>query len=1109
MGIKTGRKATYLGGVALFALGMGLTPIEAEAFAASESAEPVKPVVVAKAKAAPKPAQDQDEDEDLLEEEDEVEEIITTGSRIRRSTFTSISPLQVIDGAVSRESGLFNTGELLQNSTAASGQQINNTFGGFVLDNGFGAQTLAFRGLGAERTLVLINGRRLVSAGNGGAPGVPDLSLIPNIAFARAENILDGASAVYGSDAIAGVTNIILRDDVDGFEFEVNGSLPESGGAEAFTVGAMWGDTGDNYSITVAAEYFRQENQSYRQNAMINDCPEVVNELPTGERIRGNRTELGTIPGTTPTDCAVSIGGNIVDTGGFFGSLYYTPGTSNFNIPGISELTTGFGPFARPEFANILVPYDFNGDGEVDDFFFDGDGDGAVDINFGTPEFNYFLTENYQNQDFVPVTQRFNIFTTGTYNLQDDNNTELYGELSFARRETDFQSDPALLFIDIPASNPFNPFGVNGTSPNVAFFAPGVISAFGLNDQPIAAGLRARIRGDRDNVNNSIDQYRGIVGIRGGIGFMDDFLAGNWEYDASFSYQRSEGFERRTGVSEERALETAAFTAQDANGNVTCTTDTGASCVPINFFEPRFYGNGTGELTQEEADYLLINRDVETVVEQTVFNAYISGDLFTLPWNDTTVPIVLGYEYRDDTIATTPNDVTRDGLVFGFFRDLGANGSRDFNEIFAETSLTLLQGLEGAELFQVDLGGRYTKEEFSPGEFTYSIKAAYKPVDWFTFRGTYGTSFRAPNLRERFINGLTGFLAIQDPCIVPEAARDQSAGPGQPESYDATGEFRDPRVLASCAANGVDPTTLGLRGSDAGFNDPNGADSTEVATVGNLTPEAEESTAWTIGAVFEQPFTDAFQLSLSASYWDVEIRGGVNELAVGSVLGQCYDNEQEPTGGSDFCQFIERDSVAGGTGNGFINFVGSPFINAGLETAKGVDFNLRYQQDFEIGSETLGVSLDTTATYLSERFFDVFGTQDDNAGEQAFPHWRAQAVLQLTYSDLRVIWNTRWIQGGQPDVFDPFDDNNPGCAADFGVVCRDIDTTDNYDVHNLSFVYRITDEISLNAGVQNLFDARPSEVTGGNGVTAVGNFPLGIGYDPFGRSFFAAIRARF
>ena len=148
----------------------------------------------------------QDDDEDAAEPE----EIIVTGSRIKRDTYSSVSPLQIISTQGSREIGQIDPSTILQESTAAAGQQIDITYQGFVTPNGPGSSTIDLRGLGEARTLVLINGRRAAPVGVEGAPFAPDLNIIPRTLVDSYEVLLDGASSIYGSDALAGVVNIIM-----------------------------------------------------------------------------------------------------------------------------------------------------------------------------------------------------------------------------------------------------------------------------------------------------------------------------------------------------------------------------------------------------------------------------------------------------------------------------------------------------------------------------------------------------------------------------------------------------------------------------------------------------------------------------------------------------------------------------------------------------------------------------------------------------------------------------------------------------------------------------------------------------------------------------------
>ena len=223
--------------------------------------------------AGPVAAQDQEEEaaqQPAEEEEEEAlvditsgeaanqpksERIVVTGSRIVRDTYSSISPLQVITTEQSRTVGLFDPTQILQRDEAASGQQIDATFQGFVVANGPGSATLNLRGLGADRTLLLVNGRRLAPAGVEGAPVNPSINLLPSSLIERFDLLLDGASSVYGSDAVAGVGNIVLRNDFDGLELFARGEVNPQGAGEDYTLSGAWCFSTDRGFCGFGAEY--------------------------------------------------------------------------------------------------------------------------------------------------------------------------------------------------------------------------------------------------------------------------------------------------------------------------------------------------------------------------------------------------------------------------------------------------------------------------------------------------------------------------------------------------------------------------------------------------------------------------------------------------------------------------------------------------------------------------------------------------------------------------------------------------------------------------------------------------------------------------------------
>lgn len=1043
----------------------------------------------------------QDADSAINDDEDEVEEVIVTGSRIRRNEFTSASPIQVISGQTSREIGLFNAADMLQASAQASGLQIDNTFNSFVLDNGPGAATISFRGLDAERTLVLINGRRVAPAGVGGAPTATDLNLIPSIMIDRIESLLDGASAVYGSDAVAGVANVIMRKDVEGFEVEGSWSEPFEPGGQERTISAIWGTTGDRGSFQIAGEYYKRDKVRFRDRDITRECDSFYYEDGQGNILTEFR---GLAPGTTPSSCKLDTI-NRVFYPFVFGNIWYTEGRSNLTndgtvfgvpfdgIPNFSDTAIGLG---LEQFnPNALTIIDINGDGIDDSALIDPDGDGLTDVDLQTPFYNAQLSDRYQNADFLAGIERYSVFANGEYTVDEDTDTTVYVEGWFSERKQNIFSPGATIFPEVPVTNPFNPCSQLDC---LGFFGPFAGQA---EMTPIVA-----IRDDRDRNIVKVNQYRLLGGVRGDITAMDDFLLGNWAYDVHGSFSRSKGTDRQRGIREDRLLLSIDTTIEDPSnpGSFICGVDADNDgvpdgtdgCVPVNMFASSIYQAGGGTFaTQAETDYLFDDRFFETIIEQTVVSGFLTGDLFELPWNNSVVPIVFGYEYRRDSIESNPNDVAANGELFAFFADQGADGARSLNEFFAETRFEFLKGKPWAEELTLEASLRWTDESnFSPA-WTYSFKGIYRPINYLTFRATYGTAYRAPNLRESFLNGVTGFNPITDPCVVPLDAREpiDPSDPTGGSQYRPDGDTRAQNVLDACRADGVDPLTTGLNPNI------NTNYTVEISTGGTDQLNPEDSRSITAGIVFEQPFTDAFDLSLSVTYFDIKVTDSIEEPFNQFLINDCYDNPDQLNATSDFCSRITRGD------DGLVELLDASFINIGRLTSRGFDLNGFYQQDFEVGDEILSVSLDVRASHIREQIVEIIDFIDDNAGEPTTPHWRAQGTLQVDYGDFGFNWFTRWIQGGEntPPEFDPLGTPCDGLPT----ACRPVFFTTNYDVHDMSLTWNPGD-IVFTLGISNVFDVKPPRIDT-DGVFGVRNFPLGVGYDLQGRTIFTSAKIAF
>ena len=222
--------------------------------------------------------------EDPSAEAGPVEEIVVTGSRIRRDEFSSASPITVITSETSALAGLLNTADILQTTTVAAGQQIDNSFSGFVTDGGPGARSISLRGLGAQRTLVLVNGKRWGPSGVRGTTNSVDLTAIPSSVVGRYEILKDGASSIYGADAIAGVVNVITRERIEGFQLNLQGAAPRRGAPEDVGFDATWGTVGDTWSFNISANYSntRQMTRNDRDWSACDMRPRRTDQDGTG-----------------------------------------------------------------------------------------------------------------------------------------------------------------------------------------------------------------------------------------------------------------------------------------------------------------------------------------------------------------------------------------------------------------------------------------------------------------------------------------------------------------------------------------------------------------------------------------------------------------------------------------------------------------------------------------------------------------------------------------------------------------------------------------------------------------------------------------------------------
>ena len=1067
-------------------------------------------------------AQDQvEEDEDATEQEEaaDLDRVVVTGSRLQRETYSSISPLQIITATESREAGLIDTAEILQKSTASAGQQIDLSFTGFVLDNGPGSSTANLRGLGDARTLILLNGRRLAPSGVEGAPSAPTLNLIPSSLVQRYEVLLDGASSVYGSDAVAGVTNIIMRKDFDGLEFDVYYNYPDHDKGDSYTATGAWGMNFDRGMFGIGLEYAENEEVRLRDRPWTAECDRNW-EITTNGELRSQELYYLTNLGMDLGNCALGSLAGRTQIPTRLSSIYFTPGYSNAGFPNFSESETyGFG--------------------------IDGNGDGMTDVNYADYDIN--RSQQTLNSTFWPKQERLSVMGYGEYTFEGEMNNKVYFEFLYNDRSVDADGGAYQLFPYLPVGNPYNicnPDAEGGvdcglatdalyTNPNYiknfADYWTEATGCFGLPYEactPAAFGLLygpigptwsrpiVSVQGDRVVYETEMKQYRGVFGFSGDLPFVDWGSMNNWVYDLSVSYTTSQGKSHRPGIRGDRldfALGWYSSTGTPCQNDVgysmsprhfgrEYTSDLAAGCVPVNMYAPSLYGAGIGSVgdfaTSAERDYLFDSRDFDTDYTQTIFSAYANGFLFELPGG--TALGGIGWEWREDDIKSVPDDIARDGLFWGFFADGGATGTKWTHEIFGEIELPLMAGVPLAEELTLNLSGRWTDDEFYGSDWTYTTKLGYRPINSLLLRATYGTSFRAPTVREVFLQDQTGFLTLFDPCAVPEEALgDISTGGG----YDPSRDPRDPVVLENCRRQGVDPTTLISNNGNTFF-------STEIARGGTTDLEAETSTAVTYGFAFEQPWFEAFDLNVGVTWYDIEVKNTIIDPSAQFLINDCYNDEQYD---STFCDTIIRDQ------NGFLDIVNAYFINRDSNRARGMDINANYDQNFNIGSTAVRFGVDLAINRNDEastKFVDDDGNADfeDFTRSTYYPKWRGQLGLRTQVEDFRFTWVMNYT-GKAPQYapnVDEFDDIYGSAGTGFlsdtclgppdDVYCRDYADIDSYWLHSAS-LYWYGDTFTIGGGIRNVFDEAPPRVDG-NEVLAINNVPIGGSYDLFGRTFF-------
>lgn len=685
------------------------------------------------------------------------EGIVVTGTRLRNTEFTAATPVQVITGEESSLRGFANTSAIIQSATVAgNGTQINNNFSGYVVNGGPGVNTVSLRGLGADRTLVLLNGKRLGPAGAQGAVSSVDLNTIPATIIDRIEIGKDGSSSIYGSDAVAGIVNIITKQNVNGGDLHIYGN-PTIGG------GGGQADLSGDYGKTFGRGYVNASFDLYRQDTLHNGDRDYFACIHDNVHAADGSTLDLTDPGTGQRKCVNTLAGAVINAAT---SRYYivTPGsaatlTSPTNLTrvnctiGLSGLCLSGTP--NPALINV----------------------GATRINRAlVPDSGY---AEYFDASAVSPVRRYTTTISAGYDILPKYMT-VYGDFLYNKRESS-QNGYQQAFPILDPANPTNPLRFLGAAARSGSLIDG---NEGSDAEPVVLNY--------SDGRQDVDYYRGLTGVRGAL--PDAFTFKNWRYDVSLQFSRSDASYAQDYMKLDRLNATTGPSACDVNyvnpylgGDSMAVHEPGVACQPIDWTR----ATQSGVFSADERAFLYGNSIGHTTYEQAYVEGDFNGNLFTLPAGDVSADV--GFHVRRDRIKDVPSEATLDGNTYNFSTSGVTRGAQNVQEGFGEIGIPILRDLPFFKLLTLDVSGRYSHYDTAGDAKTYKAAVNWKITSWLGIKYDQGTSFRAPALYELYLANQSGFLSQVsiDPCVNYETKaaviQQRCAAQGIPTGYAGGG----------------------------------------------------------------------------------------------------------------------------------------------------------------------------------------------------------------------------------------------------------------------------------------------------------------------------------
>lgn len=1051
--------------------------------------------------------------------------IVVTGSRLQRDpNATAPLPISSITAEQLRAAGNTDVTATLRTIPAliSSGTVADSLERGA---GGVGQATLNLRQLGANRTLVLVDGYRHIS-GVAGAQTV-DVATIPNALIERVEVLTGGASAVYGADAVTGVVNYVLNKNFEGLRVDAQGGISNEGDGETFRIEATYGKNfaggRGNFSFTAGytndAEVLMGDRDFTANNGRGNNSTTYQNparRFQVGDisaAATPNFASYFRVGGPGPRTTRISFGPTIPNSLAAFQTLFpgRTPtaaeqalidraaNSPTFVIASqpVFAISSNAGLIFRADFDRFSTDLNNNGIADCNESYvgwtgFGGGGCYVSTSNGGVRIFQDGIISTSQNQfggdgavertnqtSLIPGSERF--YGDFRANFELSPSAEFFVDAKYARTNTTSRNnyntfyDSLLIFPD----NPFTPAALQAES----------------ND---AGGLRV----SRDfldlgpNIQTAKrDTYRIVGGVRGEV-------TSDLDYELSVNYGRTDNSVTQSNSVRYDRLFAAIDVVRGPNGQPICRSD--ISNVPhpgsetFPFIEGGFFTfrpgdgqcrpanilNGVNSISQEAVDFITTPTTDLFRLTQLVITGSVSGDtsnFFNLPGG--APQFVVGGEYRRETSSSRFSDLelgllpanSPAGPAGTFIGDVSANQQL----IFDPSTRTLNTGgsFDVKEVF-----GEFSLPLLKDTRFFHelTVGAAGRYADYSTVGGAFtwnvnGVWAPLPDIRFRG----TYARAIRAPNIAELLSPAQGATFRPSDPCDVVNQNATPARRANCIAAA---TALGIPNAAtfiANYSDPlTGRFSGTSGGNPNLTEET--ATTFTAGAVIAPRIIPG--LSLSADYYSIRIANAIAAVTAQDIVNTCYDNITFP---NQFCSLFRRNGPTAGPATFGFNFLTQTQLNFGRIETSGIDASINY--GFDISQYKFNIGLNGNWTEKVNRFFDPNNPTLVNPAlrELSVPEFSGTANVNVRRGKLSVGYNVQYIDStavaGAIQI--------ERIATEFG----DAGFAPTYFIHGLSFNYDIFKDSAIYGGVNNLTNAVPYLSSSAYPVSGLGRlFFLGI-----------------